>query len=704
MKLIHLTSSKTYREGTYSFRIYSYDGSGKPREAGAQFPIGSLAQHYNLCSRLKPTAIPSSAIKTFGSHEVTKEGEVSQGIPEIANLKMECHAVPELQEIVDAVRDPDVQVWIEVVLEQHVEDAEVRPGHFLAPRKQRMFFWGRLEPLETTGRVVAQERLERGLAKTLTWKELSHKGTIELTFVHWLRVVGGESPKDFLDRFRAPYTGDGTVGHQNFFSCSKLLYDLLAYLSPTPLFAATDFRLRHLQERPGQTDLSKGQMELTLPFYYEDGTGLRSNTLEALTLPARQYPSLYSPLLFSDAKNGNGDKSLYECENLLELLIRWSAEFKLFPQVEIPTLEEAFEHFGGPIVKNIWAARMKNWLGTTRWLFTAFGRTTIDLYADANQDSIEYTPATAATGTYKVEMPSREDLLPAPSYSIATGLYQGKQESYKTLLRLVGYGVNPDNSTFDDPMSIELVPDWNSAEFIRKIICEGQEFDNWSAFHAWFEINVWGRVKAMLKFTSHGVAIEPFGANDTGEQLPPARLCRKTYGFGDFGDFPILRRFTAKVGLLSELAEFALMSIKREPGGNAELTLLEFGAMDTVDGRLEDAPPPDAPPPDPPTDTTPPTINIDSPTGGSTISGTTNVRITANDDSGIGVVKLYWDGKFYDVLNYPDDPVHTTRFTFSVITTQFTDGFHTITAQAFDTAGNRITSAAVLVNVSNSPP
>jgi hypothetical protein len=94
-------------------------------------------------------------------------------------------------------------------------------------------------------------------------------------------------------------------------------------------------------------------------------------------------------------------------------------------------------------------------------------------------------------------------------------------------------------------------------------------------------------------------------------------------------------------------------------------------------------------------DTTPPTVSVTSPTGGSTVSGTVNIAATAADASGITQVQFLVDG----TAQTPPDT--TAAYTYSWDTTQVTNGAHTIQAKATDTAGNTATSAAVSVTVNN---
>ncbi len=92
-------------------------------------------------------------------------------------------------------------------------------------------------------------------------------------------------------------------------------------------------------------------------------------------------------------------------------------------------------------------------------------------------------------------------------------------------------------------------------------------------------------------------------------------------------------------------------------------------------------------------DTTPPTVTITSPSGGSTVSGTTTVTASASDNVGVDRVEFKVDG----ALKYTD---YSAPYSFNWDTTTATDGTHTVSAVAFDAAGNSATDS-VSVTVSN---
>ena len=94
-------------------------------------------------------------------------------------------------------------------------------------------------------------------------------------------------------------------------------------------------------------------------------------------------------------------------------------------------------------------------------------------------------------------------------------------------------------------------------------------------------------------------------------------------------------------------------------------------------------------------DTTPPTVSITAPAGGSTVSGTTTISATATDNVGVSQVEFLVDG----VVKGTDA---SSPYSFAWDTTTAANGSHTLTARATDGASNSTTSAAVTVTVSNS--
>jgi hypothetical protein len=98
-------------------------------------------------------------------------------------------------------------------------------------------------------------------------------------------------------------------------------------------------------------------------------------------------------------------------------------------------------------------------------------------------------------------------------------------------------------------------------------------------------------------------------------------------------------------------------------------------------------------------DTTPPTVSITSPSSGATVSSTISVSASASDNVGVTQVQFYLDGS----LQTTDA---SSPYTWSWNTTSASNGTHTLSAKAYDAAGNVGVSSNVSVTVQNpiTPP
>jgi len=97
-------------------------------------------------------------------------------------------------------------------------------------------------------------------------------------------------------------------------------------------------------------------------------------------------------------------------------------------------------------------------------------------------------------------------------------------------------------------------------------------------------------------------------------------------------------------------------------------------------------------------DTTKPSITMQSPANGSTISGTQTVSATATDNVGVVGVQFKLDN---NNLGSEDTTASGTTYSVSWNTTTATNGTHTLTAVARDAAGNIKTATSVTVTVNN---
>jgi subtilisin family serine protease len=93
-------------------------------------------------------------------------------------------------------------------------------------------------------------------------------------------------------------------------------------------------------------------------------------------------------------------------------------------------------------------------------------------------------------------------------------------------------------------------------------------------------------------------------------------------------------------------------------------------------------------------DTTPPTVSVTAPRAGSSISASTTLTASASDNVGVARVEFYVDGKL--IATDTASPYTTTWNPATVAL-----GTHSITAKAYDQAGNSTTSAAVSIKVTD---
>ncbi len=99
----------------------------------------------------------------------------------------------------------------------------------------------------------------------------------------------------------------------------------------------------------------------------------------------------------------------------------------------------------------------------------------------------------------------------------------------------------------------------------------------------------------------------------------------------------------------------------------------------------------------PPVDATNPTISISGPAAGTTVSGVLTIGVAANDNVGVTRVRIVWDG-----TNVIRDSTSQGTYGWGSQwgTSVAADGSHSITATAYDAAGNT-SSSSVTVTVKN---
>lgn len=94
-------------------------------------------------------------------------------------------------------------------------------------------------------------------------------------------------------------------------------------------------------------------------------------------------------------------------------------------------------------------------------------------------------------------------------------------------------------------------------------------------------------------------------------------------------------------------------------------------------------------------DTTAPSVSLTSPASGATLSGTAAVSATASDNIGVTKVEFYAGSTLLGATNI-------SPYSYSWNTSTMANGSYSITAKAYDAAGNVTTSSAAAVQLSNS--
>ena len=101
--------------------------------------------------------------------------------------------------------------------------------------------------------------------------------------------------------------------------------------------------------------------------------------------------------------------------------------------------------------------------------------------------------------------------------------------------------------------------------------------------------------------------------------------------------------------------------------------------------------------PPPPTDSTPPTATVSSPADSSTVLGTVTINVTATDDVGVRKVECYINGVLVGSSS-------SATPSFSWNTTTYPNGPGSLSAIAYDAAGNTGSSTHVSINIQNPLP
>ena len=96
-------------------------------------------------------------------------------------------------------------------------------------------------------------------------------------------------------------------------------------------------------------------------------------------------------------------------------------------------------------------------------------------------------------------------------------------------------------------------------------------------------------------------------------------------------------------------------------------------------------------------DTAPPSVSIQSPSAGATVSGLVTIAGTASDNVGVSRVEVQLDSQ------QPLAASGTTSWSLTIDSRLQADGGHTVSARAFDAAGNSSALATIPLNFANTP-
>jgi hypothetical protein len=642
----------------------------------------------------------------FGDVQSSFENELFQGAVEHQNWKLSLDADPVMAELVAAWRNLDKDVWLEVVLEQRaIGIPEPKPFIMNQPLKKRLVWWGKLVRNEATGYVDYQSFKEQtGLVRKS--KRTVHIGGLEMTFVHWLHVNFARDARSFLDYFR-PLAGLSAGDSEHLYaSVFSLFYYLIRYIAPTKLVGFSDASLHDWQDSP--VDSHGLTKEFTFDYTFGgDNISLThfTSSFSYLCIPRKHFNQqagqfIWSPLFTSasDTSDHNpGENSLYtRWQNLGDALVTLCREFFLKFDVELPTLRDAWEVQDFSIgYDNLKKDLSDHWKSASRWAFSSIDDFPLAIQTQPLSESIKYNPAAIWIRTISIDVPTYSDLTNTNIKQTVNNI-EGKEISYKTLFRFIG----KNQSNAYDARGVELnIMDKNNPALKSRVTQVSFERDlvtttyqEWSQFHVFKNIDLWGGVRATVEFDHEGTGIEQFSSDI------------KSFGFLNWSDFGNLRYFDAAPGLLysgSDYGRFSVIEISRKPGGNTHIRGIERRVI--AGDRIPDIPlPPVYPPPDPPVITPPPVL-----TGFEPICGVIQFIFGVEyDGECVDHVDFTIDGVYVSSLGgWNNMPGKIVPCSLIVNTTTMTNGSHQICVTVYPCDGPAVTNCWIftVTNPCSSP-
>lgn len=620
----HYTTKVKKKEGIYTVRLYSVPVLEKqalcelPGTYWLALKPGTMDWHnrwlyggtkFMSDSEKDPPKeypLPSGTVKEFGDNAAAMENEFLIANPDFKSLKLSLKPCKELQKMVSAMRELDFEVWCEISLEQWVANSHVAVyPEFIWPRKQRLWFWGQLIKAPTEGSVDYQGFLPeyKGRAAMLRPSAfVDHKGNLDLEFKHWFKAIASSPVKDFLDDYKAnsPLASAADADEV----CGHFFERLVAWINPSFLFAATDYRLG-IGKNPFGVAVEPTIFDIDLSYTLADANGKTQKNLNRIYFPAR-IAGDWSPLLLDN----DGEFSLYKLKDVGELMTRFSEEFQLKFQCEAPCFEDIQnlnyfpdDRFNGGNNLRHWQA---NWQAVSRWLFLEIDRQFVDFFVRPIEKVVKYKPTATWLNKIHIDEPSPDGM--DPSYAEWKHEREGGFEyTRKLLLRFIGQRyqwLSDGHGGFsyvlaDDARGFELKiydPDFLDLQFVKTASVYG----DWATFHVQYIFNLWAGVRSIIKGTSRGIGVEPFGRNTKSLTANKPR----GFGFYDMGDFPLLRRFLGDPGVLFEknkdgkdvAGDYAVYDYARHPGGDFEFSAIEREQTTTDDIVVSVTPGPPDPP------------------------------------------------------------------------------------------------------------
>lgn len=672
-----LTTTVPKNEADYRVRIYGYPANTSPSLLNdTTLRYGSMESHMDelrVWKQNAPVEFDHELVLDIGPVKTEKESEFAIGQPSIDMLRVDLAPNKAFRHIVQAALEFDTEVWIEVVRIAHVVDLPaMQSGDFLAPREERLYFWGMLDRKEFKDKVIGQDLKGESTSRVVRNVE-PYNGTLSMAFIPGMKVRYMLPVKTWLDAVAG--TTDASI------RASELLRTLIEYISPTSLVAITDDTFKH--DALGDVATSRNRCAVSLPC-------VEANTNTPVNLAkiwCKRFISGVTTTLFKDAGEDTPEGSLYKFKDAGEALMLLTKEFFQFPQFELPTLAEAALNPKG----NTFTNRRGNWKGCTRVVLLHIESDPPEVEIDADQDSIDIVHAATWVSTAKIDQPGPDALEPKWG-SILGWAVNGLSINYKTLFRFLGTMGSPPVDTasaFDLQYgdSLGSLVDLEQVDFLT----QGGTFtcNNWGWAHAFVNVTLWGRMRTQITLTSDGNGIETWRNNVT-----------RNFRLKDWGEFPLMRTARLLLGSMVTEKSFWLLSLERSTGsetdaGLSKMMLLSKEDFLTIpDDRFSVSLPPAPPPPPPPPDR-PPHVTITTPTAGA-VTGNVSIVGTADDDYGVVLLKLYVDGAFMDVKSVSGVTLGYT-FTWDA-RPPVAAGTHVIKVVAEDTS-HQTASASVSVTV-----